>query len=90
MKREDLSGVGTAPKPDSMDDDVLLLANQVEKTYPNGTHALDRVRLKIRRGEFVSLLGPSGCGKSTLLKMYAGARDAVGRPIAGGAAAWPP
>ena len=72
MKREDLSGVAKAPAPDSVDDDVLLLANQVEKTYPNGTHALDRVRLKIRRGEFVSLLGPSGCGKSTLLKMYAG------------------
>jgi NitT/TauT family transport system ATP-binding protein len=71
MKREDLSGVAAAPRPDGMEDDVLL-ANQVEKTYPNGTHALDRVRLTIRRGEFVSLLGPSGCGKSTLLKMYAG------------------
>lgn len=72
MKREDLSTVATAPPASGDDEDVLLLANQVEKTYPNGTHALDRVRLKIRRGEFVSLLGPSGCGKSTLLKMYAG------------------
>ncbi|MEC4717609.1 ABC transporter ATP-binding protein [Noviherbaspirillum sp. CPCC 100848] len=54
------------------DADTVLLANQVEKTYPNGTHALDRVRLEIGRGEFVSLLGPSGCGKSTLLKMFAG------------------
>ncbi|MBK4734923.1 ABC transporter ATP-binding protein [Noviherbaspirillum pedocola] len=52
--------------------DAVLLANGVEKTYPNGTHALDRVRLAIGRGEFVSLLGPSGCGKSTLLKMFAG------------------
>ncbi len=51
---------------------IVLHANQVEKTYPNGTHALDRVRLKIRQGEFISLLGPSGCGKSTLLKMFAG------------------
>ena len=70
MKREDLSGV--AAPPVGAEEDVLLLANQVEKTYPNGTHALDRVRLKIRRGEFISLLGPSGCGKSTLLKMFAG------------------
>ncbi|WP_313055627.1 ABC transporter ATP-binding protein [Pseudomonas lopnurensis] len=50
----------------------VLLANQVEKTYPNGTHALQRLKLAIGRGEFVSLLGPSGCGKSTLLKMFAG------------------
>ena len=50
----------------------VLLANQVEKTYPNGTQALQRLKLEIGRGEFVSLLGPSGCGKSTLLKMFAG------------------
>ncbi|WP_417662081.1 ABC transporter ATP-binding protein [Pseudomonas sp.] len=50
----------------------VLLANGVEKTYGNGTHALQRLKLEIGRGEFVSLLGPSGCGKSTLLKMFAG------------------
>jgi NitT/TauT family transport system ATP-binding protein len=44
----------------------------VEKTYPNGTHALQPVNLSVREGEFVTLLGPSGCGKSTLLKMVAG------------------
>ena len=44
----------------------------VEKTYPNGTHALQPVDLTVREGEFVTLLGPSGCGKSTLLKMVAG------------------
>ena len=42
------------------------------KTYPNGTHALQPVDLRIAEGEFVTLLGPSGCGKSTLLKMIAG------------------
>ncbi len=44
----------------------------VDKTYPNGTHALQPVHLSVAEGEFVTLLGPSGCGKSTLLKMVAG------------------
>jgi len=57
---------------DTISAETPLFANQVEKTYSNGTHALRRVRLAIQRGEFVSLLGPSGCGKSTLLKMFAG------------------
>jgi NitT/TauT family transport system ATP-binding protein len=35
-------------------------------------HALDRIRLDIYEGEFLSLIGPSGCGKSTLLYIIAG------------------
>ena len=34
--------------------------------------ALARINLKIRGGEFFSLLGPSGCGKTTLLRIIAG------------------
>jgi ABC-type Fe3+/spermidine/putrescine transport system ATPase subunit len=36
------------------------------------SRAVDHVDLRIRKGEFVSLLGPSGCGKSTTLMMIAG------------------
>jgi spermidine/putrescine transport system ATP-binding protein len=34
--------------------------------------AVDHVSLRIRDGEFFSLLGPSGCGKTTTLRMIAG------------------
>jgi ABC-type nitrate/sulfonate/bicarbonate transport system ATPase subunit len=36
------------------------------------THALDRIDLTVREGEFVAIVGPSGCGKSTLLRIVAG------------------
>jgi NitT/TauT family transport system ATP-binding protein len=41
-------------------------------TSRGGVLALDKVNIKIRAGEFVSIVGASGCGKSTLLKIASG------------------
>ncbi|MGI9461810.1 MAG: ABC transporter ATP-binding protein [Alphaproteobacteria bacterium] len=36
------------------------------------TNVLKKIDLKIKQGEFFSLLGPSGCGKTTLLRTISG------------------
>lgn len=43
----------------------------LDKSY-DGTVAVCDFNLKVKQGEFVSLLGPSGCGKTTTLRMVAG------------------
>jgi cell division transport system ATP-binding protein len=42
---------------------------RASKVYPGGHVALERVSLRVDRGEFVFLVGPTGCGKSTLIKL---------------------
>jgi sulfonate transport system ATP-binding protein len=50
----------------------MLVLDRLDKTYPNGVHALDRFSAEIRLGEIVAIIGGSGCGKSTLLRAVAG------------------
>ena len=42
------------------------------RTSPSSYEVLNGVDLKIKEGEFVTIVGPSGCGKSTLLNIIAG------------------
>src|SRR3954454_14005057 len=41
----------------------------VTKVYDNGHVGLERVSVRIGRGEFVFLVGPTGCGKSTCIRL---------------------
>lgn len=42
------------------------------RVFEDGMVAVDKVNLKVKKGEFVTFLGPSGCGKTTTLRMIAG------------------
>jgi sulfonate transport system ATP-binding protein len=50
----------------------MLVLDSIDKTYPNGVHALERFSADINLGEIVAIIGGSGCGKSTLLRAVSG------------------
>lgn len=50
----------------------MLEINNLKKTFEGGTEALRGVNLKVKKGEFLSILGPSGSGKTTLLRSING------------------
>lgn len=56
-------------------EDRYLVFSQLHKVYPTPKGPLTVVEdfdLKVKKGEFISLIGHSGCGKSTVLTMAAG------------------
>jgi len=62
--------------------EYLVEAEDVAKEYVLGSmriRALEGVDLKIRRGEYVSIMGPSGSGKTTLFNMI----GAIDKPMRG-------
>ena len=55
--------------------ETIIEIKGLKKSYDNGKiKALNGMDLKVKKGEFISIMGPSGSGKSTLLNMI-GALD---------------
>ena len=50
----------------------MIEIDNLKKTFESGTEALRGVNLKVKKGEFLSILGPSGSGKTTLLRSING------------------
>ena len=50
---------------------VTIKIDHAHKRYGSSV-IIDDLSVRIREGEFFTLLGPSGCGKTTLLRMIAG------------------
>ena len=61
-----------------MEGEVVLETRNLTKLYGQ-LHALKGVNLRVRRGEFLSVMGPSGSGKTTLLNLM----GALDRPTDG-------
>lgn len=68
----------------SLSEDRYLEFSQIDKIYSTSKGPLtvvEKFDLKVKKGEFISLIGHSGCGKSTVLSMAAGLSEISGGGI---------
>lgn len=47
----------------------IIALDHISKQYSTGVEALEKVSIRIEKGEFVFIVGQSGSGKSTLIKL---------------------
>jgi nitrate/nitrite transport system ATP-binding protein len=76
----DRSALKPLPQDSERPNYRYLEFSQITKTYPtpdgNSTvNVVEGFDLKVKKGEFISIIGHSGCGKSTVLSMAAGLND---------------
>ena len=59
-----------------MQNDYVIQIQNIYKQYPRKgsgmVTVLNDINLRVKAGEFISLVGPSGCGKSTLMRLLLG------------------
>ena len=61
--------------------DIMIDIRDLTKSYGNFT-AVDRLSLKVKRGEIFGFIGPNGAGKTTTIKMIAGILAPTGGTVA--------
>ncbi|MDO9380799.1 MAG: ATP-binding cassette domain-containing protein [Nocardioidaceae bacterium] len=59
----------------------MIEFDQVVKTFPDGTTAVDHLDLTLPDGKITVMVGPSGCGKTTSLRMINRMIDPTGGTI---------
>jgi len=57
------------PRPRQGRNVPVVEFDDVTKVYDGGSVGLERVSMRIGRGDFVFLVGPTGCGKSTCMRL---------------------
>ena len=61
--------------------DAYVEFKNVKKSYDNKNFVVKNFNIKVKKGEFLTMLGPSGSGKTTCLMMLAGFEDVTGGEI---------
>jgi ABC-2 type transport system ATP-binding protein len=63
----------------------LIEVQGLEKVYPDGTRAVDRIDFEVRPGEIFGFLGPNGAGKTTTIRILVTLLPkTAGRALVGG------
>lgn len=74
-RRPDRDAPARRPRP------PIVELREATVVYPGGHVGLERVSLRVERGEFVFIVGPTGCGKSTLIKLLIRELDPAGGEV---------